>query len=121
MPEAFKLHTPLRLAFEIREYARKTGRTISDTLLGAVERGLGTVPAEMPEGIVDRVERGGKGAKSVAAYLSPPLAKAITQLAAEERRSSSWVMRLLIREGLRARGLLPPSTNNAADTGAVAD
>jgi hypothetical protein len=114
MPSRMQFHCPLRLDFEIRERARKTGRTVSDTILGAVERGLGVAPPEMPAAIVDVAERGEKG-RAVAAYLSPPLSKAITRLADAEQRSTSWTMRLLIREALRSRGLLPPAAGTVAE------
>jgi hypothetical protein len=112
MPEAFKFHAPLRLAMEIREASRKSGRTISDTLVRAVEQGLGAEPPVMEEAIVDRVERGSKGSRSIAAYLSQPLSSAIQRLANEHQRSASWTMRLLIREALRAR--YPTNTRRRA-------
>jgi predicted transcriptional regulator len=108
MPTPVKFFAPLRLDLELRERARREGRTISDVALRAVERGLAaSSPVEMPEGVVDRVERGSQGSKSVAAYLSPPLSGAIQRLAHEQNRSASWIMRSLIRDALRQRGLLP--------------
>jgi hypothetical protein len=106
------------LDFELRERARKSGRTISDVILRIVESSIGTAaPAEMPEAIVDVAERGSKG-RSVAAYLSPPLASAIRKIADEERRSASWVMRLLLREALRARGELPTPADQPSNSAA---
>jgi hypothetical protein len=107
MSEPFKFHAPLRLSLELREHARKSGRTLSDVILRAVESGLGAAPAEMPDAVVDRVERGAKGSKATAAYLSPPLSSAISRLAREQSRSASWVMRDPIRSELRRRGILP--------------
>jgi Ribbon-helix-helix protein, copG family len=107
MPATLKFVCPLATDMEIRQRAHRTGRTISDVILKAVERGLGSSPAETPDAVVDVVERGSSGSKNVAAYLSPPLAKGIQKLAAEHQRSASWVMRDLIRSELRRRGVLP--------------
>jgi hypothetical protein len=111
MPAPLRFFAPLALDFEIRERARKQGRTISDLLLRIVESSMGKSPPEMPEAIVDVAERNGKGTKAVAAYLSQPLASAIRKIADEERRSTSWVVRSLIRDALRQRGLLPAVPN----------
>jgi hypothetical protein len=113
MPATLKFVCPLNVDMEIRQRAHRTGRTISDVILKAVQQGLGSSPVETPDAAVDVVERGSSGSKNVAAYLSPPLAKGIQKLAAEHQRSASWTMRMLIRESLRARGLLP--SDNAVD------
>jgi hypothetical protein len=95
MPTVLKFHCPLRLDFEVREKARKEGRTISDTLLRLVERSLGSSPpVEMEEeAIVDLAERGSHGSKAIALYLSKPLASAVRKLAQEQDRSTSWIAR----------------------------
>jgi Ribbon-helix-helix protein, copG family len=108
MPSPIKFHAPLALGLEIKERSRKEGRSTSDVVLRAVQRGLAAEPPiEMPEAIVDVAERNDRGGRAVAAYLSKPLARAIRKLAEEEQRSESWTMRSLIRDGLRLRGLLP--------------
>ena len=120
MPAPVKFFAPLSLDMELRERARKEGRTISDVVLRAVQRGIDALPpVEMPEALVDRAERNAKGSKATAAYLSPPLSHAIAQISREQGRSASWVMRYLIRCELRRRGLLPmpagaPATVDAA-------
>ena len=117
MPVSLKVVVTLALDFEIRQRAHRTGRTISDTLLKAIEKGFAASPSteKMPEAIVDRAERGERG-RATAAYLSPPLSSGIQAIAQQENRSASWVMRLLIRESLQRRGLLPkPSNNHAVD------
>jgi hypothetical protein len=108
MPSPLKFFAPLRLDLELRQRAHREGRTLSDVILRAVERGMAASPTVMPNdtAIVDQAERG-TGGKATAAYLSPPLASAIQHLAAEQRRSASWVMRDLIRSELRHRGVLP--------------
>jgi hypothetical protein len=117
MPTPLKFVAPLRLDFELRERARREGRTLSDTILRFVERGMALAPAvENDTAIVDRAERGA-GGKATAAYLSPPLASAIHALAADQQRSASWIMRDLLRSELRNRGLLstPPDQTAHAD------
>jgi Ribbon-helix-helix protein, copG family len=119
MPSSLKFVCPLHLDMEIRQRAHRTGRTISDVILLAIQKGLGPSPAETPDAVIDVVERGASGSKNVAAYLSPPLAKGIQKLAAEHRRSASWVMRSLIRESLRARGLLSTPSDSSVDASAA--
>jgi hypothetical protein len=116
VPATLKFICPVRTDMEIRQRAHREGRTISDVILRAVERGLGSAPAAMPDAIVDTVERGAAGSKAVAAYLSPPLSKAINALAQENGRSASWVMRDLIRSELRNRGMLPPDSSGHVNT-----
>jgi hypothetical protein len=108
MPSSLKFVAPLRLDIELRERARREGRSLSDTILRAVQRGLGSLPSEMPEAVVDRAERGSRG-RATACYLSQPLARAIHELAIKHDRSASWVTRDLIRSELKRRGLLLPS------------
>jgi hypothetical protein len=115
MPSPLKFHCPLHLDLELREKARREGRTLSDVILRFVERGMATCPSAemMPEAVVDVAERGSRGSKSVAAYLSRPLSGAIRRLADEQQRSASWVMRDLIRTELRNRGILPRTADHA--------
>jgi hypothetical protein len=107
MPCQLKFTCPLALDIELRQLASRTGRTIGETVLRAVQAGMASAP-KMPDdtAIVDVAERG-KAGRATAAYLSAPLSSAIQRLAREQDRSASWVMRLLIREALRARGELP--------------
>ena len=116
MPTPIKFFAPVRLDFELREAARKSGRTISDTALRFVERGMALSPTvAMPEAAVDVAERNGSGGRAVAAYLSGPIAAAVRQLAHEAQRSQSWTVRDLLRCELRNRGILPPSEPHKAD------
>jgi hypothetical protein len=96
--------------FLTRQVALRQGCSLSDV----VRRGLKQIinsPAshiEMPEAVVDQLERrNGQGKKITAAYLSPPLAGAVQKLAAEMGTSQSHVIRDLLRNELRRRGLLP--------------
>jgi hypothetical protein len=119
MPVPLRFFAPLNLEIEIRERARKSGRTTSDEVLRIVWAGMGAQPpVALPEAVVDRAELGGKGNQVVAAYLSKPLSSAIKRLAQEQSRSASHVMRSLIREALHARGILPAP---ATDTTEAAD
>jgi hypothetical protein len=112
MPATLKFICPAATNVEIRQRAHRDGRTLSDTILRAVQQGLGASPVENNTAIVDRIERGASGAKATGAYLSAPLSSAINALAAEQERSASWVMRDLIRCELRNRGLLPTPADN---------
>jgi hypothetical protein len=94
-------------ARRFRDAALREGRMLGEFVRRCAERGLsGTPPVEMPDAAVDREEMQ-NGKVTVASYLSGPLASAIKQIAAESDRSQSYVMRGLIREALRARGVLP--------------
>jgi Arc/MetJ-type ribon-helix-helix transcriptional regulator len=104
--------------FLTRQVALRQGCSVSEV----VRRGLKQVinsPAshvEMPEAVVDQLERrNGQGKKITAAYLSPPLAGAVQKLAAETGSSQSHVIRDLLRCELRRRGLLPTKQWGSAD------
>jgi hypothetical protein len=114
MPSPLKFYAPVRLDLELRELARRSGRTLSDEILRTVERGLLSASA-LPDdtAIVDVAERNGYGGKAVAAYLSKPLSSAIERLAEREKRSVSWTMRDLIRCELRRRGILTTPLGHA--------
>jgi hypothetical protein len=81
-------------------------------VLRIVERAIASSPPiEIENGMVDKIERGASS-KSVACYLSPPIATAVQRLASEQSRSQSWIVRDLLRTELRNRGLLPPAPTN---------
>jgi hypothetical protein len=116
MPTPVKFFAPLGVDHELRERARREGRTLSDTTLRAVERGLALSPAiDMPEAAVDVAERNGHGGKAVACYLSGPISGAVRRLADEAQRSQSWTVRDLLRCELRRRGLLSSPADNRVD------
>jgi hypothetical protein len=112
MPCQLKFTAPLSLDIELRRLASTQGRTLGETILKAVQAGMASAP-KMPDdtAIIDQCERG-KAGRATAAYLS-----AIQRLARESDRSASWIMRSLIRDASRARGILPPATT-AADSAA---
>jgi Ribbon-helix-helix protein, copG family len=115
MPIIQKVVLPLAVDMEVRQRAHREGRTISDTLFRAIEKGFASSPSvEMPAAICDKAERGANG-KAVAAYLSQPLAAGVQRLAAEQGRSTAWVLRDLIRSELRNRGLLPKPAESPVD------
>jgi hypothetical protein len=117
MPCQLKFTAPLSLDIELRRLASTQGRTLGETILKAVQAGMASAP-KMPDdtAIIDQCERG-KAGQATAAYLSAPLSSAIQRLARESDRSASWIMRSLIRDASRARGILPPATT-AADSAA---
>jgi hypothetical protein len=117
---SLKFNAPLAFDLGLRERARREGRTLSDVILRAVQRGLAPDDGAMPDAIIDKVERSGRGNTSAAAYLSGPIASAVRQLSQQQRRSQSWTVRYLLRCELRRRGLLPtpPSEQDDGDEGA---
>ena len=105
---AIKFSPPATLAFELRQRALREGRSLGDMVLRIVESAIASSPpVEIENGMVDKIERGASS-KSVACYLSPPIATAIQRLALDQRRSQSWIVRDLLRTELRRRGVLPP-------------
>ena len=107
MPSTIRFTAPVAVQFELRQRALREGRSLADATLRVVEKGLAaSPPIDIESGTIDKVERGSVG-KATACYLSPALAKSIQRLAAEQRRSASWVVRDLLRCELRNRGLLP--------------
>jgi hypothetical protein len=107
-----KVTVPLTLDLELRERARRQGRTLSEVILHAVQRGLSPDVGAMPDAVIDRVERSKRGNTAAAAYLSGPIAVAVRRLALEQARSQSWTVRDLLRVELRRRGLLPTPSDN---------
>ena len=107
MPAVIRMTVDNVAEHQIRHRAKMAGMPISEYCCREIKKGLVGGVAEMPSAIVDQVERGSGGGRAVAAYLSPPLSNAIARLARETQRSSSHVMRGLLRDALRARGILP--------------
>jgi hypothetical protein len=94
-------------ARRFHEGALREGRMLGEFVRRCAERGLSeNTTVTMPDAEVVREERNMNGKTTVACYLSGSLASAIKQIAAETDRSQSYVMRSLIREALRARGVL---------------
>jgi predicted transcriptional regulator len=103
-----KFNADTVLAFRLRQIALREGRTLSEVARRAVEKGIEGIPTTVADGGMVQIERGinKRRPRITAAYLSNTLARAVHQLAEDQHRSTSWVMRDLIRSGLRARGLL---------------
>ena len=116
--ENVKFSAPLTTVFELDNLAEKRGRSRSEIVRHLVDRGLGMTPeAEMPEEVsVDRKERA-SGARATACYLSLPISAAIQRLAREEDRSASWLIRRILRDELRRRGLLPTPVDQRSRRG----
>jgi hypothetical protein len=108
MPNSIRVTVDAVADFQIRHRAHLMGMSVSEFCARAIKKDLIGAAAEMPAAVVDKVERGNSGAgKAVAAYLSPPLATAIARLARDTQRSTSHVVRDLLRTELRNRGILP--------------
>ena len=105
--------------FQVRHRAQRMGLSVSEFCRRAIKKDLIGVVAEMPDAALDKVERG-KGGRGVAAYLSPPIANAISQMAHENSRSASWIIRDLLRSELRRRGVLPTPNSETATADATA-
>jgi hypothetical protein len=105
------------LMHRLRQKALTENRTISDVARRAVESGLGPIEAIPGDAAVETLKGDHHKPVITAAYLSGPLAAAVQQLAADSDRSMSHTMRGLIRDALRARGLMPsPATAAASPT-----
>lgn len=97
----------LRQGISLAELARRGFQKIINSPASDVE---------MPEAVVDQLERrNGQGKRITACYLSPPLAGAVRKLAREQNSSQSHVVRELLRHALRERGLLTSKAWGAAD------
>jgi hypothetical protein len=108
MQHAIKFMCPAVLAHNLRQAALARGTCVADIARRACEAYVGTPEPSFDEALVERhTDDGGK--KVVGALLSGKLASAIARLAAETGTSQSHVLRGLIRDQLRARGLLPSS------------
>jgi hypothetical protein len=92
-------------AYKLHQKACRENRTISDVIKRAIINDLAIAPVATPDAAVERHDNGQR--KVVGAYLSSTLADAVERLAIEQGRSQSHIMRGLIREALRARGVLP--------------
>jgi predicted transcriptional regulator len=115
MSEPMKFHAPLWLACEVRQRALKQGRSNSDIVCQALEQVFAASPnVDSPEAVVDVVERGSHGSRAVALYLSKPIAGAVRQLAQQQQRSESWIVRDLLRAELTRRGVLPTANHEQA-------
>jgi hypothetical protein len=91
-------------AMQLRQVALQQNRSVSEVARLLIERGLGREPPKMPDHWVAQAERGTGLATAV--YLSAPIASAVRQLAISQDRSQSWIVRSILRDGLRSRGLL---------------
>jgi hypothetical protein len=109
--------------YQARQMALKRGISLAEVARRALQEYIASAAAHVqaPAAVADRLERNDQG-KVTAAYLSPPLAKAVRRLASETKASTSHVIRDLQRCELRRRGLLPSKQWGMADAvGAGAD
>jgi hypothetical protein len=120
-PNAVKITMTPTSRYQLHQRALREGRTDAEVARRIVESGLTPSGQQEPQPAVslDRIERNAAGATVMAAYLSGPLAAAVKNLAADEQRSQSAVLRDLLRCELRRRGLLPNGAYGA--TPALAD
>jgi hypothetical protein len=111
----FRFNTDQATAFLIHQAAARQGRAVADFIRRAVDQHINANPQS--DAAVETLNGSKHKPVITAAYLSGTLAAAVKQIAAETDRSTSYVMRWLIRDALRARGLLPsPATVEAAPT-----
>ena len=105
-----KVHCKTEVAIALRQAALRRGTTMSDVVRKLVEDHL-EVPTK-DDLLVETNKRG----RVAARYLSNTLSDCVQQLAAQSGCSQSWIIRDLLRQSLRERGLLPlTSTAAAAD------
>jgi hypothetical protein len=74
---------------------------------------LSTVDSTTDDVAIGMTRRFGRGKRTKALYLSPPLSGAIRKIARTEKRSESAVVRELLRFELRRRGMLPSGQRGA--------
>lgn len=121
MPDhRIKFNADQVLMYRLRQKALHENRTLSDVARRACEAGLGQVEAIPGDAAIETMRGGGYKPVVTAAYLSGALAAAVKQLADDTDRSTSYVMRDLIRSELKRRGLLP-SPALAIDTAPAAN
>jgi hypothetical protein len=115
-PNAVKMSMSPTSRYQLHQRALREGRTDAAMALRLVESGLAASgpQAAQPSVSLDTIERNAAGATVMAAYLSGPLATAVKNLAADEGRTQSAVLRDLLRCELRRRGLLPNGAYGAA-------
>jgi hypothetical protein len=111
---AIKITCNAALAHRLRAAALARGTCLAHVVREACEKHV-PAPASVPDDALIEAHEGHKGKRVVGALLSGKLASAVSRLAAETRNSQSWALRLLVREGARARGLLEPTAPTTAD------
>jgi hypothetical protein len=99
------------VAYKLHRRALAEGCSVSAVVKTILDREMAT--AAVPTPAVETHHNGDK--RVVGAYLSGPLASAIERIATDTGRSKSHVLRGLVRDSLRARGLLPTPTAPAPD------
>jgi hypothetical protein len=97
-------------AYKLHRLALAEGRSVSAVVRAILDREMATAAVQTPA--LETHDVGDK--RVVGAYLSGPLANAIESITRETGRSKSHVLRALVRDGLRARGLLPTSKTEPA-------
>ena len=115
---SFRFNVDTPAAYRIRQAALREGRTVADIIRRAVDQHVDTHTPNAVEDdciIADEGPRHHGSGRMTGAYLSGPLASIVRRLADEQGRSKSNVVRGLLRQALRERGLLPsPSTPASA-------
>jgi hypothetical protein len=109
MSQQNKIHVPTETAVALRQAALRRGTSISDVVQRLVATHL-----EVPTNSDCMVETNKRSGRVSAAYLSHALADCVRDLASQSGCSQSWVIRDLLRQSLRERGLLPASPAPAA-------
>jgi hypothetical protein len=107
---SFRFNTDTATAYLIREAALRQGRTVADVIRRAVEQHIDAHAASATADdcvVTDEGTRRRGPGRMTGCYLSNPLASIVRDIAAQEGRSHSNVVRGLIRDALRARGILP--------------
>ena len=104
--------SPPTALWQAKSYARRTSRSVSDAICILIDAGFRAVTgttqstaagATTIDPSVD--DSDAAPGRAVAAHLPAQMVEVIQYLAAEERRSVSFTVKALIREGLERRGL----------------
>jgi hypothetical protein len=104
------------VAYKLHRRALAEGRSIAAVVKNIVDKEMAV--ASVPDAVATH-DNGAK--KVVAAYLSSALADAIQHIATETSRSTSWVLRDLVRCELRRRGILAPAPEKSEGVHHAAD
>jgi hypothetical protein len=121
MSKIIKVPLPAHVAHRLYQESQRHGCPMNAIGLKAIERYLGTLSSVTPdpEIAVERIEfDNGYTATTVA--LTKQIASTVERLAREQERSRSWIVRSLLRDALRARGLWTKTETAAVPTPAEA-
>ena len=103
---------PATALWQAESFARRTNRSLQDTLGILIDRGFRSeTGTAAPAVVIDPVANDGDAApgRTLACHVSARMVEVIEYLAAEEKRSISYTLKNLVRESLVRRDLWRPA------------